>query len=183
MSMQLVAVPPLLRATRRTRNEIVARINEIAAEDYFGFQTSDLLAYLPWEMANSFLREGADEFKWRAYYPIYTAPMRAAKEYLPYAWDKANKSLGIACMRTMEHMKAWLWLAEFDGRLIKDLFDNYTFYGKGQLVFVSELVEFDWRKHDNGKWGSDTNGPWLAHDVRDREIHGWREVAKFHQKE
>ncbi len=35
---------------------------------------------------------------------------------------------------------------------LERLGDQYEYYGKPHLREISELVGFDWRKHDNGYW-------------------------------
>lgn len=173
----------VMKHTLRSHQEIVERLKEIGPHDFFGFESSDLLVYLPWDKAKPFLKEDANESEWRTKYPVFTAPLKAALEYMPFAWEKANGCRGLSAMRSLDHCKAWLWMAGYGGTLIKDLFDDYDNYGKGQLVFVSELVGFNWRGVDNGEWVFSESDPGLSDASLRSEINKWVELANIHRKE
>lgn len=78
-------------------------------------------------------------------------PLDAIRDYLPFAWEKANDCRGISAGRSLDHIRTWLWLADFDD-LAEKHFGDYSHYGKRQLLIASLLVDFDWRKHDDGNW-------------------------------
>ena len=65
-------------------------------------------------------------------------------------------------MRTIEHFKAWLWLAGFEEKFIKENFDTYEYYGKPQLVLASKLTGFEWLKADDAYWCSSAGAPRLS---------------------
>jgi hypothetical protein len=163
--MDTAIVERVEQQTQRTHDEIVARLKELRERDYFGFQSSDLLSYLPWDKAKDFLKEGSDEGAWRAEYPIFKPPLKAVLDYLPFAWDKANNMRGLSAMRSLEHIQAWLWLAGIPGKALSDYFDDYEYYGKPQLVFTSQFVGFDWQKVDDGKWVSGEEDTALADEA------------------
>ena len=64
-------------------------------------------------------------------------------------------------MRAMDHYNAWCWLLEID---ILEFLDDYTMYGKAQLVALSTLFDYDWRAVDNGKWVNEEGGPNLYNE-------------------
>jgi hypothetical protein len=66
-------------------------------------------------------------------------------------------------------MKAWLWLSGYTNAA-DHIFDGYEFYGKPQLVFVSELVGFDWASQDDGRWTNDEDGDGISAVERDNLI-------------
>lgn len=138
----------------KTQEEIVARIEELSAsktQDFLGFQTSDLLEFLEFENAKPFLIDDATEEKWAEVQKPHTreAVIKEIKDYMPFAWGKANDCRGLSAARSLEHMKAWFWLLgeEID-------VDSHTHYGKPQLVAICERpeIDVDWRELDDGCW-------------------------------
>jgi hypothetical protein len=117
---------------------------------------SDLIDYLPFADAQPYLKPEVTEQEWaeRQTKP----PLEAAKDYLDFAWGKANGCRGLSAGRSLDHLKAWLWLAGF-GEVVDAHFDNYEHYGKKQLVIASELCGFDWGAHDDDSWVNNEDGP------------------------
>lgn len=140
----------------RTDDEIIARIKEIEGDDIFGFERGDLLEVLSFEAAKPFLRDDATADKWKAAARDFESAKLRILEYLPFAWDKANNCRGISAMRSLMHMRAWLWLMGEDS-FIAERWPNgidYEMYGKPDLRAISERYGFDWRRHDDNKWRS-----------------------------
>jgi hypothetical protein len=67
---------------------------------------------------------------------------------MDFAWEKANNCRGLSAMRTMTHYKAWLWLLGQDG--FDDL-ENYSHYGKDNLVRICKFFDLDPKKWDDGR--------------------------------
>ena len=63
-------------------------------------------------------------------------------------------------MRSIEHMKAWLWL--LNDPLGARLDDLYRHYGKPCLRAICEKYGWDWRQWDDGSWRNDEDGPGLS---------------------
>jgi hypothetical protein len=138
----------------REQDEIVRRIEAVQEEDIFGFEWHELLACLDFDHAKPYLKETADRESWK---PLSAEPgdvQRRLLDYLPFAWEKANNCRGISANRSISHLCAWLWLMGRDD-LASGLWDDYQFYGKPQLVRVSEALGFDWRAHDDDEWRND----------------------------
>ena len=138
--------------SKRTPEEIVARLKEIEKTDFFGFQRSDILECLPFNAARPFLRDGATADQWAQYMKPRDAESIKARmlEYMPFAWDKANDCRGLSAMRSIEHMKAWLWL--LNDPLGARLDDLFHYYGKPCLRAICEKYGWDWRQWDDGSW-------------------------------
>lgn len=144
----------------RTQAEILTRIKEVEADDFFGFQRGDLVDFLDYENAKPFLKDGVTAEHWAEQHTKRTAT-ECVLDYLPFGWEKANDQRGLSASRSVEHLKAWLWLAGYDDA--SDVFDDvYEYYGKPCLVVASEIIGFDWASHDDGCWtnseGSDSIG-------------------------
>lgn len=134
----------------RTQEEILNRIEDVRKNDFFGAETGDLIPFLTFENAKPFLKEGITEDQWNEKTPTEESIKNEAKEYLPFAWEKANDMRGISANRSIDHMRAYAWLLgdeilkEFDGIA-------YEHYGKEKLIYISDVVGFDWKSHDNGE--------------------------------
>lgn len=141
----------------RKPGEIVARIAEVAARDISGIERSRLLDSLPWQDATQFLHPGSREpVEWEESRIRTTErALELVRAHLGHAWSRACMRRGHAIRLAMCHFRGLLWL----------LGDNYAralqsaesgpepaYYGKPQLVAISEAVGFPWRDHDDDRW-------------------------------
>lgn len=149
----------------RSVAEIITRIKLLQdpanSEDFFGVQVGNLLATLPyeWAKANDWLKDGVTEEQWNGMSGrLHTDEdvLKAMREYLPFAWRKANDCRGLSASRSIDHMRAYLWLLENEEFNRMD--EVYEYYGKPNLVICSKLCGFDWRKHDDGRWTNEEVG-------------------------
>ncbi len=167
----------------KTDQEILARIEEVADKDWMGTQRGDLVVRLPYDLAKQYLRDDAnmDADKWNTAVKELQAPMDLIKDYLEFAWDKANNCRGLSAGRSLEHILTWLWLEGYD-KLVKEHFETYDMYGKLQLVIASSLVNFDWAAHDNKRWANDEDGPGIDEGTREERIFYAQAVAHHAEK-
>lgn len=159
----------------KTPQEIKDRIEFVAQDDWMGTQRSDLIDYLPFADAKEFLKPEVTEEKWAAR-PI-KSPMEEIAAYLPFAWGKANDCRGLSAGRSLDHIKAWLWLSGY-GVIVDRHFQSYTHYGKFQLVIASAICGFDFAAVDDGRWVSDEDGPSLPGVAREKLIAEALQIAK-----
>lgn len=157
----------------KTPAEIVARIKAVQADDWMGTQINDLIVYLPFADAQQFLKPEAKAEEWEQ---LDADPMKSVKEYLSFAWEKANNCRGLSAGRSIDHLKSWLWLAGY-GALVQSHFQDYERYGKKQLVIASVLSGFDWRSHDNGEWVNSEDGPSLSEEEIQNEAEDAQRIA------
>ncbi len=68
------------------------------------------------------------------------------RDYMSFAWDKANNCRGLSAYRSMVHYKVWLWLLKDDSIDTEE----YEYYGKPQLAMICKKYGF--RNEDNGIW-------------------------------
>lgn len=145
----------------KTQEEIAKRLEAIKEEDIFGFESDCLIPYLDFQHAKPYLKPEVTEGDWHIE-PM--TPAEEIKDYMPFAWDKANNCRGLSAGRSIEHMVAWLWL---DGKdeLISKMESEYEFYGKPCLVLICQEYGIDWRKLDDGSWRNDEYGEGITPDV------------------
>lgn len=147
--------------TQRTQQEILDRIEEIREDDFFGFQTGDLICFLTFDNAKKRLNEGVTSEEWAQ----KINPANCIKDYMPFAWDKANNCRGLSAGRSIEHMKAWLWLDGKDA-LVGQMDDLYQYYGKPCLRAICEEYGIDWKSLDNNEWvNSEDDTPKTAEEA------------------
>lgn len=123
----------------RTTDEIVARLNQIKADDFFGFESEDLVVCLPFEAARPWLKPDATADQWKEASAAPDAVRARVLDYLPFAVEKASTHRGLSASRSISHMRAWMWLLG-DDEMLAFLNDdaNYANYGAPMLMQVAE---------------------------------------------
>ena len=136
-----------------TQDEILERVEAVRAWDIFGFETTDYIEFLEFRYAARFLKEGVMENQWTPAPSTRETVLDKIKEYMPFAWEKANHRRGLSASRSMCHMKAWLWLlGEVE---VGEQIMHYDYYGKPQLRAICEHFEIDWQALDDGRWANE----------------------------
>lgn len=149
------------QAIPRTDEEIMHRIVELGEDptaDPMGIERSRLLESLPFNLAKKWLHPNHKhtEADWeQTMTRTKEKALAQIRAYLRFAWDKANQSRGTSAVRSISHFKGLLYLIgpeqdELRAKLSEE--NRYRYYGKPQLVLVSEFAEVDWRKLDNDEW-------------------------------
>lgn len=154
---------------KRTQEEIAARIAVLDnGGDWMGVQRSDLMEWQDYASAKPSLKPEVTEEVWLRATKDRKEPLDEIKTYLHFAWDKANSHRGLSAGRSLDHLKAWLWLAGVDD--VSDL-DRYTHYGKKHLTAASYLVGVDPLELDDGNWVSSEDAPPASagHCIDERE--------------
>lgn len=137
----------------KTQKEILAKIKEVRNDDFFGVKTTDLVFSLPYKVAKKFLNKETTEEEFnRDNHLTDEKVVKEIKKYLPFAWDKANNRRGLSAARSLEHFSIWLWLIGEDA--LAEEIQTYEYYGKPQLVAISEKFKVNWKKLDDGSWGN-----------------------------
>lgn len=137
----------------RSQEEILERIEQKKSEDIFGFEVGEYIAALNQENMEKMrlrgvVKEDADLSEWEPIFKSDEDILERCKDYMEFAWDKANNCRGISANRSIMHYIAWLWLLgyeEFD-----NLMDGYQFYGKPQLIRICEFLGIDHTQYDDG---------------------------------
>ena len=143
--------------TFATQDEIVSRIHELKDTDIFGFQANDLLQWLDYVHAKPMLSPKMTPEKWAELkLPFDSSAERVVEEirnYMPFAWEKANDCRGLSAMRSIMHLEAWLWI--MGERQAAERLSGFTHYGKPQLRAICEHFGIDWIPFDNAVWKND----------------------------
>lgn len=129
----------------RTQDEIVKKIEEGKDYDFLGTKLSDLIVYLDYEHACSYLNPEVTKENWIMSINNREAILAEMLDYMSFAWEKANGCRGLSTMRSMDHYSIWIWLLG-DEEIFKDL-KNYEYYGKDNLVKICQ--HYGW---DSSQW-------------------------------
>lgn len=142
---------------QRSQDEIMQRIAEAQKRDMLGFEWMEYVDYLNFENA----QEVAPKITKADYDAMVVERKergglkRKMKDYVPFAWEKANGCRGISAQRSLMHFAAWFWLAgddEFSNAIMDYMaHDEYQFYGKPMLERISDKLGVDWKKLDDGR--------------------------------
>ena len=76
------------------------------------------------------------------------------KDYLPFAWEKANDCRGISSTRSIIHFRNWFYMLgnKYTDKLVKEM-NEISYYGKPWLYIISELVNET--IYDDELWGDE----------------------------
>ena len=130
----------------RTDDEIISRINVVADRDFFGFEVSDLVVRLEYEKAKQFIPADVIQKDWEVVSREPADVISMMRNYMSFAWEKANDCRGLSARRSLSHYSAWIWLAGDD---LGDLLE-YEFYGKDKLVLICNHYGWDSSEWDDG---------------------------------
>lgn len=137
----------------RSDDEILARIEDptVKKRDRHGIERSRLLEALPFDKAQRYL-QGRVASDW--YQCADPGELTiAAKNFLEYAWSRANSKQMGKLIRLFAHFRGILWLlGETMEGLEEAEFEQLDYYGKPLLVQISERFNFNWRDADDGQW-------------------------------
>ena len=148
------------RSIPRTDQEILDRIEQVTPRDpLFGTERVDLTSTLPYEAARPLLKSGVTEEHWDEVVEgrDEEAVKRRMRDYMPFAWDKANGCRGLSAARSLSHMAAWLWLLGWDQAA--DELSESSHYGKPALRAICEAFGWDWEHWDDGYWTNSDDDP------------------------
>jgi hypothetical protein len=147
-----------------TQEEIRQRYLERQPKDYLGFEVSEYIDYLgfEWIKENIGFKDGV-EFT-QAEVAAFNNPVEREalldkmKDYMSFAFEKANNKRGISANRSICHYLAWIWLAgdrEFAKEIENEYKTNYCYYGKLILRKICDFYGWDYMEWDDGEL---TNG-------------------------
>lgn len=161
---------------RRTDQEIIDRIKVVTPTDWLGVMQAELVGYLSYEAARPFVKDTVSEELWNEQRTL--DPMKAARDYLGFAWDKANSCRGLSAGRSLDHLSVHLWMAGYDELVSTHFNGRWNFYGKPQLVIASILCNFPWTNCDDSRWVNSEEDEGLLPVMREIEISKATDIAQ-----
>jgi len=133
----------------RSQDEIVAEIERIKDEDFFGFKIGDLIGYLDYGHAKQYLKPEATAEDWKQSPSDRESILKQMEEYMEFAWGKANDERGISAGRSLAHYTVWVWMIGDQDRF-GDL-ERYQYYGKDNLRTICDAYGWDADNWDDGR--------------------------------
>ncbi len=125
----------------RTTQEIIRYYRNHS--DFFGFTGEVLIPYLSEDEVKPFLKEGTDLTEWKQQPLTREYVIAEMRQYMEFAWGKVEDHRGISASRSVEKMRAWLWLLEDeDTRAFADDEWHYAQYGAPILKKICEVYGF-----------------------------------------
>lgn len=136
----------------RSPEEIQSMCHKATA-DFFPWRLNVLLPYLSFEMAKPFLKDTATAESWGEIVPSDRSSIIVEmSDYAGFAWEKAIGHRGLSAGRSIDKMKAWLWMLE-DEELLDfiEVEINYKNYGAPILKAICEKYGFPVPDHQWAK--------------------------------
>lgn len=124
----------------RSQDAIVAELERIRDEDVFGFKSSVLINYLEYERVKPYLRTVPTKDKWYQYPLDREFTLGLMRDYMPFAWKKANDGRGLSAGRSLAYFSAYIWILG-DESIFGDL-ETYSDYGKAHLQRICNHYGF-----------------------------------------
>lgn len=138
----------------RSQADILTRLKERQENDMLGFEWTMYIDCLDYKRAKQFLKGSVSKKEWdKVQRTTYAQIREHAIDYLDFAWEKANEYRGLSAQRSIMHYIAWFWLMEEDEAsesVEKQFRENYQYYGKDILVWISNHLGVDPSKYDDG---------------------------------
>lgn len=111
------------------------------SKEALSFWPEVLLEFLTYEQAKPLLKPDYDGKDWPKPLPLTREiVVEKMREYMSFAWDKAENHRGISASRSVDKMHAWTWLIGEDNQIN---WDNYQNYGCPILKQICEKYGFN----------------------------------------
>lgn len=128
----------------KTQEEIVQYYRQYQYDDFLHFTGDVLVRFLTVEQAAEFLRTDTDFSKWQPKELTETNIISQMRDYMEFAWGKVESHRAISAGRSVEKMKAWLWLlGDEEMWNFADNRNNYPQYGAPILKAICEKYGFE----------------------------------------
>lgn len=127
--------------TLRSQDEIVTHV-ERRLKEPFDFQAEALIGFLDFDKVKHLLKPEVTAEQWAEDQDPYTREgvIDKMRDYFEFAVGKATGHRGISASRSVDKMRAWVWLLGEDGEID---WDDYPQYGCPILKQVADRYEFE----------------------------------------
>jgi hypothetical protein len=137
-----------------TQDELMARIVMRAQEDAMQFEVPDYIVYLDVDHAKMIYpaeMHSQIDVEWSQGHWSEADVRKRIVEYVPKAFDWANRQKDHETLRAFGHFVAWTWLLgdrEFSDELLRE---EWTAFGKPSFRRIAERYGVAWKDLDNGE--------------------------------
>ena len=123
----------------RTQDEIVARIKQVAADDWLGFRQEVLIGALDFEHAKPFLKPETTAEGWKP-----SDIEDDARGYLDFAVGKIVDHRGISASRSVDKLTEYAWLLGRDDVVAAMDGAHYPQYGAPKVKAFADGMGWSW---------------------------------------
>jgi len=102
----------------------------------------DIICFMDFDIVKPFLKEGTTKNTWDNGRETYTLEnvMKEMKDYLKFAFEKANGKRGLSAARSLQHYKNWFFLIGED-EMCKNINIGEYNYGLSKLEEIKKWLE------------------------------------------
>lgn len=127
----------------RTQEEIATKVRASRTK-FLDFAGDALLAYLDFDHAREFLKDGTTAEQWAECHTPLAADKVIAemRDYMSFAWGKVEDHRGISASRSVDKMTAWAWLLGDGGAYAAIEAAGFPNYGAPKLAAVCRVLGF-----------------------------------------
>lgn len=132
------------------KDEILKRMKERMKSDVLGFEWHEYVQYLDYEHVKEYLKDDVTKESYETTELKRDDIVKAIKNYMGFAWEKANDCRGISANRSIMHFIAWTWLAgdtDFSLKIEKEFDEEYKNYGKDILIMICEYYNINYDEY------------------------------------
>lgn len=126
----------------RTQDEIAERYRAVESTDVFGFQREVLIESMDFEHAQPYLKPEVTAEQWVGARLTDGEVLKAAGEYMEFAWGKVIDHRGISAERSVQKITEHAWLLGRDDVMIAIVKAPHAQYGAPKLKVACEA--FGW---------------------------------------
>lgn len=150
----------------RTGEEMLARLRDVAPDDWLGFKREVLLVWMPYEQARALLKEGTTADQWAAAVAEEGDPDTAAQGYLEFAIGKISDHRGISASRAVDKLTEYAWLFGRDDVVAAMDAASYAQYGAPKVKAFAVGMGWPWPA-DEGELERMADGEYCTPDCED----------------
>lgn len=128
----------------RSADAILARIEGFGSQDILGFRTEALAQFLTFDECKPLLKPDATPWGASDDTPrTREGVLKVMRDYMGFAWTKANNERGISASRSIDKFGEWLWMLGDESTIAAFEAAPYAMYGKPQLRVICDAYGFE----------------------------------------
>lgn len=128
-----------------TQTEILARIDQVDEDDFFGFRTQVLVRALTFEHARPWLNDDVTAEQWAVQSPTTPNAIRKeATDYYEFALTKIQGHRGMSAHRNIDKLTEYAWLLRLDDVVVAMDAADFTQYGAPKVKAFADGMGLPW---------------------------------------